>query len=193
MYMTARTRAAAIIATVLAAAVAAGAQTHGEPERFTAIAIANDEFGSGAGRVLIDVNRWSTDAERERLVTTLREEGSRALLDELRDMRRVGSIRTPDSLAYDLHYAYQTPGEDGGRDIVIATDRPISFWEQASQARTLDYPFLVVQMHIGPDGTGSGTISYATKIRAYGDVIELENFSIAPIRLTEIRAEKDDE
>ena len=185
------TRAAMAVAAAMLVSVLALAQTHGVPEEFTAVAVANDEFGAGAGRVIMRITRWSTDAERDRLVSTLQTRGSDALLDELQDARPVGTIRTPDSLAYDLRYAQQTKAEDGGRQIVIATDRPISFWEAANNARTLDYPFTVIQMHIGPNGEGTGTMSYATRIRAYGKVIELENFSTAPIMLTEIEARKD--
>ena len=182
-------RAASVALLLAVVAVAwSSAQTHGTPEEFTAVAIANDEFGSGADRVLIRITRWSTDAERERLVNTLRSNGSGALLDELSDMRSVGTIRTPDTLAYDLRYAHETRGEDGGRQIVIATDRPIGFWEAAGNARTLDYPFTVIQMQMSPEGRGTGTLSYATRIRAYGNVIELENFSTAPIMLNDIRS-----
>jgi hypothetical protein len=45
-------------------------------------------------------------------------------------------------------------------------------------------------MHIGPDGKGKGTLSYATKIVAHGDVVELENFDTQPAMLTEITARK---
>jgi hypothetical protein len=178
--------AAAHVAAVFVCIAGLAAQTHGVKEEFTAVAIASDEFGSGAGTVLIRIDRWSTEAERTRLVNTLQQKGSRALLDELSDARPVGTIRTPDSLAYDLRYAHETKGADGIRQIVIATDRPIGFWEAANSSRTLDYPFTVIQMQIGPGGKGKGTMSYATRIRAYGKVIELENFSTAPIMLTDI-------
>ncbi len=100
-----------IVTFVLASAPFTNAQTRGVPEDFTAVAIANNNLASGAGTVLISVDRWSTDAERDRLVAVLREKGPRALLDALQDIRSVGRIRTPDSLGYDLHYAYQTPAE----------------------------------------------------------------------------------
>jgi hypothetical protein len=181
-------------ALALAALVAAGglaaAQTHGEQERFTAVAILSDEFSTGTDRVIIEITRWSTDAERTKLVTTLREKGSRTLLNELAKMRSVGTIRTPDTLAYDLRYAHQTRGKDGGREIVLATDRPIAFWERVSGSRTLEYPFTLIHMQMGPDGKGTGTLSLETKIRAAGNVIEAENYSTAPVRLTEIQAEK---
>lgn len=169
------------------------AQTHGAPEEFTAVAIVNNNLASGAGTVLISIDRWSTDAERTTLVRTLREKGPRSLLDTLQDMRPVGRIRTPDSLGYDLHYAQQTRAEDGGRRIVIATDRPIGFWEAWERPRSIEYAFTVIQMQIGPDGRGKGTMSVATKIVAYDNTIELENFASAPVMLTDIRAKTDED
>ncbi len=139
------------------------AQTHGEKEEFTAVAIANNTLQTGAGTVLISIDRWSTAAELDTLVSILMNKGPRALLDALQDQRPVGRIRTPDSLCYDLHYAFQTPGEDGGRRIVIATDRPIGFWEAYNQPRTVDYPFTIIEMQIGPDGHGKGTLSEFTR------------------------------
>jgi hypothetical protein len=169
----------------------AAAQTHGEKEQFTAIAIANNNIVTGAGTVLIDITRWSTEAERSRLVNTLMKKGADALLDELRDARPVGRIRTPDSLGYDLHYAQQTRDAEGNRQIVIATDRPVSFWEAVNRPRTIDYPFTVIQMQIGREGKGKGTMSFFTKIRARGNnTIELEDYATAPVMLTEIEARK---
>ena len=112
------------------------------------------------------------------------------MLDVLRDQKSVGTIRTPDSLGYDLRYSHQQPAEDGGRRIVLATDRPISFWEARNQPRTMDYPFTVIQMQIDKNGEGKGTLSYATKIIARGNTIELENFASSPVMLTQIEAKK---
>src|SRR5262245_46571872 len=161
------------------------AQTLGEPEEFTATAIVNNTRATGAGTVLIRVIRWSTDMERMQLIETLQQKGPERLLDELQGMRSVGSIRTPDSLAYDLRYAHERTGEDGGRQIVLATDRPIGFWEAVHQPRTIQYPFTVIQMQIGADGKGKGTLSYATKIVAHNNVVELENFSTQTAMLTD--------
>jgi len=165
-------------------------QTMGQKEEFNAVAIVNNEFGAGAGRVIMRVDRWSSEAERGMLIRTLMKDGPNALLDVLQDMKSVGTIRTPDSLGYDLRYAHQEPGEDGGRRIVLATDRPISFWEARNQPRTIDYPFTVIEMQIGRDGEGKGTMSVATKIIARGNTIELENFATAPVMLTKIEAKK---
>lgn len=165
------------------------AQSNFPPEEFSAIAMVNNNIASGAGRVIMRVTRWSSVAERDRLVDALVSKGPDELLQALMKTEKVGFIRTPDSLGYDLHFATQRPGEDGGRDIVIATDRPISFWEASNRPRTIDYPFTVVQMHIGRDGKGKGTLSYATKLSVKNRTLELEDFATSPAMLTEIEAE----
>jgi hypothetical protein len=164
------------------------AQTHGQPQEFTATAIVNNNLGAGMGRVIMRVTRWSTEAERGQLSRALLKSGPASLLESLRDQKSVGTIRTPDSLGYDLRYAHEEPGEDGGRRVVIATDRPIGFWEARNQPRTIDYPFTVIQMQIDKSGEGKGTMSYATKIIARGNTIELENFASSPVMLSDIRA-----
>jgi hypothetical protein len=179
------------LAVLMSAVVASSwvsAQSNFEKEEFNAVAIVNNNLGAGAGRVIIRVDRWSSEAERTRLVNTLLQKGPEKLLDVLSDNKPAGTIRTPDSLAYDLRYAHQSPGEDGGRRIVIATDRPVSFWEARNQPRISTYPFTVIQMQIGRDGKGRGTLSYATKITAKGNTIELENFGTSPVMLNDIDA-----
>jgi hypothetical protein len=180
---------ALIGAAILIATVALDAQTLGEKERFTAVAIVNNNRATGSGIVQIDITRWSTSAERTALLDVLQKRGAEKLLDALQDTKPVGFIKTPDSLGYDLHYANQTPLPDGGRRIVIATDRPIGFWEASHRPRTIDYPFTVIQMEIDKDGKGKGTMSYATKIIRAGDTIVLENFATQPVMLTQIKAE----
>jgi hypothetical protein len=181
---------AALLVAALLVAVRVPAQTLGERQRFTAVAIVNNNLASGAGIVQIDVNRWSTAAERSALLNTLKTKGADKLLDALQDTKPVGTIKTPDSLGYDLHYANETMLPEGGRRIVLATDRPIGFWEASRRPRTIDYPFTVIQMEIGKDGMGKGTLSYATKIISAGDTIVLENFATQPVMLTQVRAEK---
>ena len=160
--------------------------------RFTATAISNAYPGpTGITPVDIVINRWSTEAERERLFTTLLERGPEKMLDVLRDLPRVGFIRTPNSLGYDLHYAGRTVTPDGAERMVIATDRPIGFWEAVNRPRTFDYPFTLIELHMGPDGKGEGKLSLATKITLDRDdrTIELENYSSQPVMLKDVRRE----
>jgi len=161
-------------------------------ERYVATAISIGTPGpAGAGTVEIGIERWSTDAERDRLMAVLLEKGPDKLLDELQKLPRVGYIRTPNSIGYDLHYARKAPGEDGGEHVVLATDRYITFWEAANRPRTIDYPFTLIELHIGADGKGEGKMSIATRIMhdKKKNEIVLENYQSQPVLLTEVRKE----
>ncbi|HSS52425.1 MAG TPA: hypothetical protein VLX28_26070 [Thermoanaerobaculia bacterium] len=145
-----------------------------------------------AGIVEIDVERWSSDQERDTLLDTLRTRGATELLSDLQKTRSVGTIRTPDRIGWDLHYASETPTNDGGKDIVIATDRPIRFWEAANLTRTLRYPFTVIEIHLDKDGKGEGRMSVATKVAMSkdGKTLELENYSTQPVLLEKVAEQR---
>lgn len=172
---------------------AAAKQTTGEGERFTALAVSLGTPGrSGAGTVEIQVDRWSTDEEREKLLTVLVEQGQDKLLSALQKLPRVGFIRTPNSLGYDLHFARKQPLPEGAERIVIATDRRIGFWEAANRPRSIDYPFTLIEMRIGRNGEGEGKLSLATKITTENDgkTIVLENYQSQPVMLNSVKREK---
>jgi hypothetical protein len=182
-----------VLAVGLVAGIGASSGTSPKPlMRFTAFAVdLNRTRGAATANVDLRITRWSTDAERNRLLTTLLERGPQKLLEALRDTLRTGTIRTPDSLAYDLHYAWRMPLPDGGERIVLVTDRPIGFWEASRQLRSLDYPFTVIELRIGSNGEGEGKLSIATKVTAEKDsgTIVLENYNISPVMLNKVRRE----
>lgn len=168
------------------------AQTNTAGERYTALAVNMGDAGRpGAGTVEMVVTRWSTDTEAGGLLKALLEKGADKLLDTLRDTPKVGYIRTPNSIGYDLHFARKVPLEDGGERIILATDRYISFWEQWVRPRTIDYPFTIIEMRISPDGTGEGKMSLATRIIPEKDknLIVLENYGTQPVLLKSVKRE----
>ena len=157
-------------------------------ERFTAFAVNVSNVGrAGARPVDITINRWTTDEERDRLVAIFRERGDKALLDALRDLPRVGTISSPGTLGYDLHYARQIPSGDGGRQIVLATDRPIGFWEVVHSTRTLDYPFSLIEMRVNKEGQGEGKLAVAAKLTLNDNVLVIENYANQPVMLNEVK------
>jgi hypothetical protein len=135
----------------------------------------------------ITINRWSSDADRDRLLAILREKGQDALLDALQKLPVVGYINTPGSIRYDLHFARQIPQPEGGERVVIATDRYIGSWEAANRPRTVDYPFTVIELNVDKSGQGKGWASLYTKVTATSDGnVELENFTNEPVILNEV-------
>ena len=177
-------------ALVLATAAAPSAQSNmAKPEKFTAFAVDISNTAPRANTSVVDIriNRWSSDAERDQLLQVFREKGQDGLLSALQKLPVVGGIRTPGSLNYDIHFARQRAGADGGRDIFLMTDRYIGAWEAMNRPRTIDYPFTLIQLQVDKDGRGVGKASIATQIREENGTIVLENFSSTPVVLNEVR------
>ena len=189
--MTRLLRTAALASMAIAAlTLIASAQTNGTPERFSASAI--DINRGAAGNVEIVVNRWSTDEQRNTLMKTLTDKGPEKRLDKLQDMPRMGYIRTPDSVGWDLHFARRTPLPEGGERVILVTDRRIGFWEATNQPRSIDYPFTVIERRLNRDGEGEGKMSIATKIIADKEqnTVTLENWDTSPVQLTNVKRER---
>ena len=161
-------------------------------ERYVANAISIATPGpTGAGVVEMGIERWSTTAEHDRMVAAMMETSTEKQLETLQRLPRVGYIRTPDSVGYDLHYARKERADEGGERVVIMTDRYISFWEAVNRPRTIDYPFTFIEMRIGSNGRGEGKMSLFTKIsyEKRKKQIVLENYASQPVMLTEVRRE----
>ncbi len=179
-------------AVVLALSPAAAQDASNSPrEVFTANAVNNSNIGApGISRVEIGITRWSTDGETEHLLSVFNERGPKALLNALQKTPRVGYIRSPGSLAYDLRYARELPGEDGGRRIVLGTDRPMGFFEASESPRSSEYPFTIIELRLNTKNEGVGKLSYATKITSVGGILVLENFADQPIMLANVKKER---
>ena len=179
-----------LVAIFALVAASARAQRLDAPVRFTANAI-NMNRG-GAGTVEIVINRWSTNAERDKLMSVMMKDGADKLLDVLQDMPRLGYFRTPGSVGIDIHFARHVPGEDGGERVILVTDRRIGFWEAANQPRSIDYPFTMFELRLNKDGEGEGKLSLATKIvgDAENGIVTLENYDIQPVMLKNVKVER---
>jgi hypothetical protein len=158
------------------------------PVRFTALAVAQGGRQSTLP-VEILVQRWSTDKERDGVLDALTEQGSSQFLSALSKLPRVGSFSTPGSVGYDIRLARHVVAPGSGEKITLITDRPMSFVETANQTRSTEYPFTVISLTVKPDGTGTGSVTLATKITMDRDTntIVMENYDIKPVQLTGVR------
>lgn len=177
---------------VLVAGTASQAAQPGE--RFTAFAVDMSAQARGArtGTIDIVINRWSTDQERDRLAAALKEGGPEALLSALRKIKDpAGYIQTPGSVGYPIRFARQVPTGDGGRRILLGTDRPISYFEAVNRPITSDYPFMVVDLRLDAKGEGQGRLLPIARVTANDDhVVDIENYTSEPVRLTSVRKVK---
>jgi len=151
-------------------------------------------LGTGAAGVVdITLNRWSTDEEREMLLTTLQEFGEDRLLAALEKIRPpVGYMRTPNSLGYDLYYARRIDNPDGSYRVIVATNRRVAFREASNNTRSMQYQFNVIELHLDKDGKGEGKMVPMAKVSwdAKAKKLEIENYNALPIDLINVKAQK---
>lgn len=172
---------------------AALAQTQGDREEFTAFAVNMGALTGGSGataQLIITINRWNTTAERDELFGVLKQKGQEVLLNQLRRAKSVGTLRTPSSIGYDLRLAMDEPGKDGGRRVLVVTDRPVGFNEATARPVSIDYPFTVIDMQIPKEGFGQGTMSIAAKIIPAGRTVLVENYDTQPVQLNRVETRK---
>ena len=160
-------------------------------EKFTGFAI-NMNGAANTATIDFTITRWSTDAERKTLLSLIPEEHKSAqkLVDALQDMKSVGSIRTPQTLAWDLRYARQFKLPEGGRRIVLVTDRPIGFREAANSTRSMDYPFSILEIRLNAKDEGEGKIFSGSKIYVEDGELVVENWGTQPTRFNNIRKQR---
>ncbi len=179
-----------IASTLLSATNLVRAEDPKPVETYTAFAAS---LGTGKTALVdIAVTRWSTDQEREMLLTTLQEFGRDKLVDTLQKLPPVGTIRTSNSLGYDLYYAREHRAADGGRRVILATNRRLSFRELLNNTRSKDYQFTLIELRLPPDGKGEGKLVPAAKVTWDKDAkrIEIENYSALPVELLQVAVKK---
>ena len=113
--------------------------TKQEPLRFSAFAVQMQ--GGMAGAVEVTIERWTTDAERNALLaqvqkTSDKDADQRKLVTALQKVSpRAGFLNLPNTIGWDIKYAYEATLPDGSRQLVIVTDKPVSFGMAASGQR----------------------------------------------------------
>jgi hypothetical protein len=172
------------------------------PLRITAWAVSMANVATGANQMIeIRVEKWSTEQERQMLISTFLEKGQDQLLRALQKAPVKGRIRMPNRtgpdpnqtrLGWNLRYAAYAPGEDGGHQIMVATDRYMSFAEVRNQPRTVDYPFTFAQLVLNKDGEGEGKMPVAVQLQfdKKKNQVIVENYSTEPVRLYQVKIDK---
>jgi hypothetical protein len=149
-----------------------------------------------ATTIQINITRWTTDEEREKLFAVLIEKGQKDLMEALRKSEETGFARVVGRTASRnpfpserLRYARQIDLGEGKRRIVLATDRYISFYEARNNPRTRDYDMTLLVMDVDAEGNGEGQLAMGVQLSVDTEkkTLVVENFGTEPVRLTNIR------
>ena len=180
-----------VLAGIVAASVLTNAQTktNGPIEHIAATSV----NVTGAGDpVRIDLLRWSTDAEREQLLSVFTK-SEKELAAALEKAPTLGYLWTSESAGYSLRYAYRVQTPEGER-LIFATDRRLGswnpqLWKPVGNAASPDYPFTLIELRFNRRGEGEGKASLTTKITADGQAktLALDNYAAATVVLKGVK------
>lgn len=176
-----------LTATLAGAAISAQAPPP-QKEEITAFGV-NLNRGR-AGVVQIEIDKWSPDGDREALLNAFVDKGQDEMLKELLKRPRLGFLRLPNTMGHDIHYAVQQPLPEGGRRVIVVTDRPIGFAEARNDSRSMDYPFTMIEFRFNAAGVGEGKMSTGTQIQKSkdGTHLELEMWGNTPTQFTDVKS-----
>ncbi len=145
----------------------------------------------------IRIREWTTEEEREQVLSEIKEASSqstrnrnRAVARALRCASRVGSMNLRAQTSWSVRYSRMTQMPDGKKRIILATDRPVSFSEALNTGSVVgDFDVTLIEMTLDAEGNGDGVLSLGTEVRWNdGDnKIEVTNFSSQPIKLGNVR------
>jgi len=154
---------------------------------------------AGAGSMAeINIYRWSSDEERAELLEAIKKAtadprtNSREVAKALRGQTKAGYAFMGGKQGYPLRYAKSFDMGDGKRQIILATDRPVSFGEVYQQTQLGDFDVTLLILNLDKDGKGEGVLSMGTEVK-WNDKkgkIEMTNVSSQPIKLGDVRPAK---
>lgn len=152
------------------------------------------QAGAAAGKSFgftVFIDQWTTDEQAKAFLDTLRENGPDALVKAFDKTKDVGRVSPTGFVGNSFRYGRWRGTQGGGMHIVMVTDRPMRFWEVYNGGRSTEYPFGIIVLNVDSKGTGTGTLAPICKVKfnKKGE-LEIENYGQKPLRLVNVRVEK---
>lgn len=168
----------------------AAPETAPAPE-FTSQRLTGRIVGTGTGgsaHFTLQIDQLTPDEEMARLRALLQEKGDDEVIESMEKMPVIGWLRVADSIRYNVAVIDQIPMENGGRIIRVVTNRSLAFGEVMNSTRSRKYRFGIVEIMLGPDGTGEGQVLAAARFtfNKAGD-LEIESYGIGPVKVLNVQ------
>lgn len=162
------------------------------PQQYSATAIG--QAGTVAGKtfgVNIYLTGLTSDEQRQELLSTLKSKGQDGVVSALEKLPDLGRVSPVGSVGSGFRYVRAHKTADGGLQVTMGTNRPISFGELYNFTRSSQYPIGIVTLSVDKDGNGTGLLYVACKVKfnKKGE-LEIENFAQKPFRLANVRRQK---
>ena len=150
--------------------------------------------GSRSAVLQMNIYKWSDDDDRDEVLDAIKEatenkRAYRAVPEALRKLGKAGYMFLAGGQGWPIRYARQIES-DGKREILLATDRPVTFSEVYRGSAVRDFDITLIILKWEDSSKGEGVASVGTEItwnEAKGQ-IEITNFSSQPVRLGDVRS-----
>lgn len=160
-------------------------------ERYEATAMSLDV--GRASFMEIGIFAWSSDEDRQAMIQTFEQGGDEALYKHLNKQDEMAFVSLPQTMGYQMRYAYQGKTSDGKRLITLATDRPIAMGEvmrgSQSQRDDISLVFLMLDPETG-EGTGEMIVGAGFGVNKKTGKFEIETLGQDPIKFTTVKPMK---
>ena len=183
--MALRSLTAALVLAVPIALVAGQAPKNYAPESFRANGQITGAAGGAASSITIAIDKYTPDADHQKLADTLKTNGYAAFVAALKQAPAIGRLTIGDR-SFAIKWARTLPSGADHRRVALATDAPVFFaGAGAVDAKpTAGYDIGVVEFAIDSVGLGKGTMAAAAKVKAGGEPgIVVEDYSGKRIEL----------
>ena len=171
-------------------------QARKEPiEKYQANALATaGPTGSRSSTLNINIYEWSDEEDQEIVLDAIKaatenRRAYRAVPDSLRKLGKAGYMFLAGGRGWPIRWA-RAFAVEGGREILLATDRPVTFSEiySGSAVRDFDITLIVLKFEAGAT-EGEGIVSVGTEIvwNEARSALEIKNFSSQPVKLGNVR------
>ncbi len=151
------------------------------------------QTGGRASMVEINIYRWSSDDERNEILESIKEATedtslSRHVAQTLRGQKKTGYAFLAGQQGYPLRYSREFK-TDKGRQVILATDRPVSFGEVYQHSKLGDFDVTVILLDLDDSGNGEGIISVGTEVLWNEETgkLEVTNTTSQPVKLGNVR------
>ena len=158
------------------------------PESFRANAQATSDGSGVAAAMKFQIDAYTADADRERLLAALASGGSPGFVEALKKEKAVGYLEAGDRKV-PIRYARAQATAKGGRRIVLVTDAPVYFVGGGAldAAPKAGYDVAVVEFEVDTVGLGSGTIAMAARVKPGGATgVQIDDYAQKPVKLVTV-------
>jgi hypothetical protein len=171
---------------------ASGAQTsrpaESQPEVFAGTAQAKNADGAISGNIEVRLRRVTPQFDKTAVETALKEGGYPRFLIALKNAPEVGQLVLGASAPFSVRYARER-SDANGRTLLLVTDKPVYFVGGGRTEAPLrkGYEVAVIEITIDGQGTASGSMAAAARVRPDGDGgVLLDDFAEQLITITNL-------